>query len=100
MNNDSGKVNRIEVAKIVREVSMDSQTEKVTSHYIAPKTFEEAWCHLDPKQREFWRSAVRKELKDMIARKVWRKGHRSGVTDNRRCVKYNWVFKIKRNGVF
>ena len=36
----------------------------------------------------------------MIARKVWRKEHRSDVPDNRRCVKCKWVFKIKRNRVF
>ena len=36
----------------------------------------------------------------MIARKVWRKGHRSDVPDNWRCVKCKWVFKTKRNGVF
>ena len=36
----------------------------------------------------------------MIARKVWRKGHRSDVPDNHRYVKCKWVFTIKRNGVF
>ena len=36
----------------------------------------------------------------MISRKVWRKGHRSDVPDNRRCLKCKWVFKVKRNGVF
>ena len=79
---------------------MESQSKKVTTQYIEPKTFDEAWNHPDPKQRKFWRSAVRKEFKDMITRKVWRKGHRSDVPDNLRCVKCKWVFKIKRNRVF
>ena len=79
---------------------MESQSEKLTPQYVKPKTFDEAWNHPDPKQRAFWRSVVRKEFKDMIARKVWRKGHRSDVPDNQRCVKCKWVFKIKRNGVF
>ena len=99
-NSNSGGINQIEVANIFREVSMESQSEKVTSQYVEPEAFDESWNHPDPKQREFWRSAVRKEFKDMIARKVWRKGHRSDVPDNRRCVKCKWVFKIKRNGVF
>ena len=86
-NSNSGRVNQIEVANIVREVSMESQSEMVTSQYVEPKTFDEAWNHPDPKQRKFLRSAVRKEFKDMIARKVWRKRHRSNVPDNRRCVK-------------
>ena len=86
-NSDSGRVNRIEVANIDREVFMESKSKKVTTQYVEPKTFDEAWNHPNPKQREFWRSAVRKEFKDMIARKVWRKRHWSDVPDNRRCVK-------------
>ena len=85
---------------IAREVSTESQSEKVTTEYVEPKTFDEAWNHPNPKQMEFWRSAIRKEFKDMIAKKVWRKRHRSDVPDNCRCVKCKWVFKIKRNGVF
>ena len=91
-NSDSVRVNRIEVANIVREVSMESQSEMVTSQYVEPRTFEEAWNHPDPKQREFWRSAIRKEFRDMISRKVWRKGHRSDTPDNHRCVKCKRVF--------
>ena len=79
---------------------MESQNEKVNPEYTELTTFEEAWNHPDPVQREFWRSAIRKEFRDMDARKVWRKGHRSDVPGNRRCVKCKWVFKIKRNRVF
>ena len=79
---------------------MVSQSKKVTTEYVEHTTFDETLNHPDLKKREFWRSAVRKEFKDMIARKVWRRGHRSDVPDNRRCVKCKWVFKIKRNGVF
>ena len=43
----------MEVANIVREVSMESQSKKVTYQYVEPKTFDEAWNHPDPKQREF-----------------------------------------------
>ena len=57
-NSDSVRVNRIEVANIVREVSMESQSEMVATQYVEPMTFEEAWNHPDPKQREFWRSAI------------------------------------------
>ena len=55
-NSDLGRVNQIEVANIVREVSMESQSKKVITEYVDPKTFDEAWNHPDPKQREFWRS--------------------------------------------
>ena len=68
-NSNSGRVNQIEVANIVREVSMENQSEKVTSQYVEPKTFDEAWNHPDPKQQEFWRSTIRKEFRDMVSRK-------------------------------
>ena len=58
-NSNLVRVNRIQLANIVRDVSMESQIEKVTTQYVEPRTFEEAWNHPDPKQREFWRSAIR-----------------------------------------
>ena len=54
---------------------MESQNEKVTTQYVEPTIFDEAWNHPDPKQQEFWRSAIRKEFRDIILIKVWRKGH-------------------------
>ena len=36
----------------------------------------------------------------MIKRGVWRQIKRRDVPNNRRCVKSEWVFKTKRNGVF
>ena len=68
-NSNSRRVNHIEIANIVREVSIESQDEKVTSQYVEPKTFDEAWNHPDPKQQEFWRSTIRKEFRDMVSRK-------------------------------
>lgn len=73
-NNDSGRVDQIEVTNIVGEVSMDSQSKKVTTQYVEPKTFEEAWNHPDSKQREFLRSAIRKELKRHDLEKNLEKG--------------------------
>ena len=81
-NSKSVRVNQIEVANIVREVSVESQSEKVTTQYVEPKSLDEAWNHPDPKQHGFLSPVVRKEFKDMIANKVWRKGHRSDVPDN------------------
>ena len=31
-----------------------------------PKSFREAWDHPDPTKREKWRTAIRKEFRDMI----------------------------------
>ena len=37
-----------------------------------PTTFREAWDHPDPVEREKWRAAIRKELKDAISRGIYR----------------------------
>ena len=84
----------IDVAKVAGEVK------DVVPQFIEPKTFKEAWNHPDPMQRAKWREAIRKEFRDMIKRKVWRRVKKSSIPNNRRCVKSKWVFKVKRNGVF
>ena len=75
-------------------------TEPEEPEYEEPRTFKAAYHHEDPVQREKWREAIRKELKDMKARNVWAKIKRSTVPKNRRCVKNKWVFKIKKSGIF
>ena len=65
-----------------------------------PSTFQEAWNHPDPFQREKWHEAIRKEIRKMIDRGVWRKIPRTSMPQGRRCVKFKWVFNIKRNGTF
>ena len=100
-NEETGRDNLLETANFVREAVMKNQegVEKPMK-YVEPKTFQEAYNHPDPKQRKLWREGIRKEFRDMINRKVWRKESRTNMPDNRRCVKCKWVFKIKRNGVF
>ena len=65
-----------------------------------PKTFDEAWNHPNPEERKKWREAIRKELRDMRHRGVWRVVKRRDMPQGRRCVKNKWIFKIKRNGIF
>jgi hypothetical protein len=68
--------------------------------YDVPRTFEEAWNHPDPYIRARWREAIMKELTKMDSLKVWKVVKRSRVPKGRRCVKYKWVFDIKRDGRF
>ena len=72
----------------------------VESNYLEPQTFEEAWDHADPHDREKWREAIRKELKAMKERNVWRIVKKSEVPDGRRLIGHKWVFKKKKNGVY
>ena len=68
--------------------------------YVNPISFQDAWWHPDPEERKKWREAIRKEMRDMIRRGVWRKVKRSTVPSERRVIGNRWVFKLKGNGVY
>ena len=70
----------------------------VTSGPTEPKTFHEAWHYPIENDRDNWRSAIRKEIRSMINRGVWRKTDRAKIPKNRRLIGNKWVFKIKRDG--
>ena len=55
----------------------------VTSGPTEPKTFQEAWHYPIEKERDNWRAAIRKEIRSMIERGVWRKTERRyAATEN------------------
>jgi hypothetical protein len=68
--------------------------------FNVPMTFEEAWNHPDPFQKELWRDAIMTEFSKMETRKVWTKKKISDIPRGRRLIKCKWVFDIKRNGRF
>ena len=72
----------------------------VTSGPNEPKTFQEAWHSPVKEERENWQKAIRKEIKSMIERGVWRKVDRKNIPNNRRLIGNKWVFKIKRDGTY
>ena len=72
----------------------------VTSGPTEPKTFQEAWYSPIEKERDNWRAAIRKEIRSMIGRGVWRKTDRKRIPNNRRLIGNKWVFKIKRDGTY
>ena len=72
----------------------------VTSGPIEPKTFQEAWHSPVEEERNNWQMAIRKEIKSMIDRGVWRKVDRKNIPNNRRLIGNKWVFKIKRDGTY
>ena len=72
----------------------------VTSGPSEPKTFQEAWHSPVKEERENWQKAIRKEIKSMIERGVWRKVDRKNIPNNRRLIGNKWVFKIKRDGTY
>ena len=72
----------------------------VTSGPTEPKTFQEAWHSSIEKERENWRAAIRKEIRSMINRRVWRKIDKAKIPQNRRLIGNKWVLKIKRDGTY
>ena len=72
----------------------------VTSGPTEPKTFQEAWHYPVESERDSWRVAIRKEIRSMIERGVWRKTDRKRIPSNRRLIGNKWVFKIKRDGTY
>ena len=74
------------------------QISVVTSGPTEPKTFQEAWHYPTEKERNNWRTAIRKEIRSMIERGIWRKTDRKKIPSNRRLIGNKWVFKIKRDG--
>ena len=70
----------------------------MTSGPTEPKTFQEAWHSPDEEERNNWQIAIRKEIKSMINRGVWRKIDKVKIPENRRLTGNKWVFKIKRDG--
>ena len=65
----------------------------VTSGPTEPKTFQEAWHSPVEEERRNWQTAIRKEIKSMINRGVWRKIDKVKIRENRRIIGNKWVFK-------
>ena len=72
----------------------------VTSGPTEPKTFQEAWHYPIEKDRDNWRVTIRKEIRSMINRGVWRKTDRANIPKNRRLIANKWVFEITRDGTY
>ena len=72
----------------------------VTSGPTEPKTLQEAWYYPIEKERDNQRAVIRKEIRSMIERGVWRKIDREKIPSNIRRIRNKWVFKIKRDGTY
>ena len=72
----------------------------VMSGPTEPKTFQEAWHYPLEKEKDKWRAAIRKEIRNMIERGVWKKTDRKKILSNRRLIGNKWVFKIKRDSTY
>ena len=72
----------------------------VTSGPTEPKTFQEVWHSPVEEERQNWQIKIRKEIRSMINRGVWRKIDKAKIPENRRLIGNKWVFKIKRDGTY
>ena len=67
----------------------------VTSGPTEPKTFQEAWHSPVESERRNWQTAIRKEIKSMINRGVWRKIGKVMMPENRRLIGNKWYLKSR-----
>ena len=74
--------------------------EHYKDQFANPMSYDEAWNHSCPFQREKWREAIHREFNKMNEQKVWKIQKKSGIPAGRRLVKWKWVFEIKRDGKF
>ena len=82
-----------ERANKIKAIMMDLKANK-------PEVFNEAWNHPNPKIRKRWRDAIMNKLKSMVDRRVWKKIKKKVMPKGRKCIKYKWIFDIKRDGRF
>ena len=68
----------------------------VASGPTEPKTFQEAWHSQVEEEKENWQIAIRKEIRSVINRGVWRKIDRVKILENRRLIGNKWVFKTQK----
>ena len=88
------------VSETIHECYENNEDNKDKATVDEPKTFQEAWNNPNQDHQLKWREAIKKELRDMINRRVFQKVKRSSMPTGKRCVKNKWVFKVKRNGIF
>ena len=72
----------------------------VTSGPAEPKTFQDAWHSPVEEEKQNWPISIRKGIRSMINRGVWRKIDRAKIPENRRLIGNKWVYKIKRDGTY
>ena len=68
----------------------------VTTGPTEPRTFQEAWHCDNEKERNNWRTAIRKEMRSMVDREFWRKTERKEIPNDRRLIGNKWVFKNQK----
>ena len=95
--NESMEKAELTMADWIQETCLISA---VASGPTEPKTFQEAWHSPVEEEKENWHIAIRKEIRSMINRGVWRKIDRAKIPENRRLIGNKWVFKIKRDGTY
>ena len=67
----------------------------MTSGPTEPETFQEAWHSPVEEERNNWQIAIRKEIKCMIDRGVWRKVDRKNIQMTEDLLGINGFSKIK-----
>jgi hypothetical protein len=73
---------------------------KYKDMFVAPTSFQNAWNHECPWQKKKWREGINLEINKMKQNKVMKIVKRNTMEEGRKCIKFKWIFEIKRNGTF
>ena len=65
---------------------------------VETTSFNDAWNHPYPTNRELWRIAIKEELGEMKNKKGWESMNKEDVPKGRRTIKCKWILRINRNG--
>jgi hypothetical protein len=68
----------------------------IDSDYSEPVILKATWHHPDPIHQEHWRAAIRRELKDMHDKSVWKYTSTNAIPTDRKILGSKWVFKLKK----
>jgi hypothetical protein len=69
-------------------------------NYGEPTKFHHAYHHPEPDERIKWCVSIYEEFENVKNKGVWKVIPKEKILERRRCIKSEWVFKIKRNHIF
>jgi hypothetical protein len=99
----------LEASKIIEDIEQGREIQldlanlalfSASASELEPTSFNDAWNHADPKNRELWRIAINKELGEMENKQGREIIDKEDVPEGRRTVKRKWISKLKETAYF
>jgi hypothetical protein len=94
--------NSVEDYKEGREITLKQANIAIFPTEVTkePMNFDEAWNFSGKLHQIKWLEAINKQLNEMKNKGVWEVIDSNDITNDRRCIKCKWIFKVKTNEIF